>query len=274
MTFIGDYMNICLIGNSKRTEVLYENLINSGYQVVIFRATDELPDEIKSDWVILPVPTITAQRNLNLSGEEITMQDLMARINTDTPIISCNYNSSSHKIIDLNKQELFTYLNAIPTAEGAIEIAIRESDKSLAYSSALITGFGHVGKVLADRLKGLFGSVTIAARSDRDLSYAQALGYDTANIYKLYKNIHKFDVIFQTVPSMVLDKKVIGNMKEDSFVIELSSASIGTDFLFAEKTGRRIAHAPALPTKVAPKTAGEILTKSVLSIIVNENALD
>ena len=267
-------MNICLIGNSKRTEILYNNLIGKGYSVDIFRATEEIPNRISAEWVILPIPTTIDKNHLNLEGKKLTVHEIIDRTNKDATIISCNYSCNSHINYDVNKHELFTYLNAIPTAEGAIEIAIRESEKSLAYSKALITGFGHVGKILADRLKGLFGSVTIAARSEKDLSYAQGLGFDTVNIYELSENINKFDIIFQTVPSMVIDSKVIENMNEGSFIIELSSGSVGTDHQFANKVGLKVVHAPALPTKVAPKTAGDILTKSVLSIIAKGNSFD
>ena len=60
--------------------------------------------------------------------------------------------------------------------------SIRESEKSIGFSDALITGFGHVGKILGDRIKPLFRSVTVAARSDKDIYYAKALGFDIIGI--------------------------------------------------------------------------------------------
>ncbi len=274
MTFFGDLMNICILGNSKRSNILFSNLLNNGLNVELIRSMAEIPLEIKSDIVVMPIPTTICNGYLNLPGDKKKIEEIVQCINKKSLIITCNYFSNTHKTIDLNKREDFTYLNAIPTAEGAIELAIKESEKSLAYSSALITGFGHVGKILADRIKRLFKNVTIAARSPHDLSYAQALGYETINIYELSDQIHRFDTIFQTVPSLIIGKKEICYMKDTAIVIELSSGSVGTDTKYTKEAGCRVIDAPALPTRVAPVTAGEILTKCVLSIITKENSFE
>lgn len=46
-------------------------------------------------------------------------------------------------------------LNAIPTAEGAIQIAMEEMPVTIHGSKALVLGFGRVGKTLAKMLDGI-----------------------------------------------------------------------------------------------------------------------
>jgi len=51
--------------------------------------------------------------------------------------------------VDLLEREEMAVLNAIPTAEGAIQIAMEEMPITLHGSNALILGFGRIGKILA-----------------------------------------------------------------------------------------------------------------------------
>lgn len=269
MTLFGDTMKICIIGKSKRFEILKDNLKDKGYDVFTVASGDMLPDKIEADYVLLPIPTITRNGKLNLDNcpDGFTAEHLLEKIGSRSTIITCNYTNPSYKTVDINKREDFAYLNAVPTAEGAIHAAVSDCEYSLFYGKILITGFGRVAKILADRLKGLKCNVTIAARSLKDLSYAKALGFDTVNIQNLSDTIADYELIFQTVPCLILCDKVIDRMRADTVVIELSSKSAGTDCLYAEQRDIKVIHAQALPEKVAPVTAGNILTESVLSII-------
>jgi len=56
------------------------------------------------------------------------------------------------EIIDILKNETLSILNAIPTAEGAIQIAMEKSKRTIHGSKILILGFGRIGKILAKML--------------------------------------------------------------------------------------------------------------------------
>lgn len=267
MTLFGDMMNICIIGNSKRLSVLEQNL-KANHKVTVYRSADNLEDEILQDVVVLPVPTVDKNGFINLNGKsKITLESILERIPSNSLVISCGCCDKNNRVIDINKREDFTYLNAVPTAEGAIYYALENSEKSLFESKILITGFGHVAKLLSDRLEGLCRDITVSARSLKDLSYAEALSYKTIHISKLKSSIDKFDLIFQTVPNKLLTSEIIDCLNKNSIIIELSSKSVGTDYVYAESKGINVVHAPALPEKISPVTAGNILTKSVLSLI-------
>ncbi len=259
-------MNILLIGNSKRTSILADNLSFLGYIVTHIYNSSNLPSKLSYDVVVLPIPSVK-NGYINLDGTPLTIDDIVSRTEKNTLIIGCNVGTEQSEIIDLNARDDFAYLNAIPTAEGAISIAICESDKSLFYSDILIVGFGRVAKILADRLRPLCKKITIAARSLKDLSCAKALGYDTISIKNLETEAKKYDIIFQTVPAPIITDAVISNLNYNTLIIELSSGYIGTDCLSAENNNIQVIKAGGLPEKTAPITAGNILTESVISII-------
>lgn len=261
-------MKICIVGSSKRTEILRNNLINTENTIFSIYSSDEIQDNYSSDFVILPIPTADSNGFLNIPGKQkLNVAEFIKKFNNNTVFITCNYQSSDALTIDLNLRDDFAYLNAVPTAEGSIFYALEHTEKSLFESKVLVTGFGRVAMILADRLKGFGCEVTIAARSLKALSHACALGYKTVNIYQLSSGILNYDIIFQTVPSLILSEKILKNLNNDAVIIELSSKSAGTDCSYAASQNIKVVHAPALPEKISPITAGNILTKCVLSII-------
>ena len=52
----------------------------------------------------------------------------------------------------------------MPTAEGAIQLAMEELPITLHGARVLVIGYGRLGRVLADRLAGLKARVSVAAR--------------------------------------------------------------------------------------------------------------
>lgn len=261
-------MKICIIGSSKRLKILEENLIKANHSVEHIGSYNELNDSISADFVVLPIPTINQDGYINLDGEnKLLPSELFSRISPESKMISCGFNHPDYKTEDLNLRDDFAYLNAVPTAEGAILYALQNTELSLYESEILITGFGRVAKVLGDRLKAFSTNITVAARSVKDLSYALALGYKTIHLRELKESAKRYNIIFQTVPSLIFSKEILDVMNEKNTIIELSSKSIGTDFEYAKSRNVRVVHAPALPEKVLPQTAGNILTKCILSII-------
>ena len=274
MTLFGDLMNVCIIGQSKRLSILENNLKKAGYLVNLIPTTNELNRNVSDDIIILPIPTIANDGFLNIGGEKrLSADEVLSLCSPESLIISCGYKSEKHNIIDLNTREDFALLNAVPTAEGAICYALENTERSLFESKVLITGFGRVAKLLADRLKGLCPNITVAARSSKDLSYAEALSFKTMHINNLKDKISGYDLVFQTVPSLVISTEVVDNMSKHTVIIELSSKSKGTDYKYAETQTIKVVHAPALPEKISPITAGNILSKSVLSIISERKSL-
>lgn len=174
---------------------------------------------------------------------------------------------NSVQITDLIKNEKLAILNSISTAEGAIEVAMKETDTIIHGSNILILGFGRIGKVLAKKLQGLSANVTCAARKQEDLAWINAYGYNSININTMEKELEQFDIIFNTVPHLILTKEKIRYLSKRCVLIELASRPGGIDRKEAEKYKIKVVEALALPGKVAPTTTAEFMKEAIYDLI-------
>jgi len=152
-------------------------------------------------------------------------------------------------------------LNSIPTAEGAVMLAMQEMPVTLHGSEVFVLGLGRTGFTLCKVLSGIGANVTVVDRGEADRATASIFGWQAYSFNELSLYAGKADVVFNTVPSMVLTKEILEKTQKDVLIIDLASAPGGTDFAAAEALGRRAILAPGLPGKVAPKTAGYILAR-------------
>ena len=74
---------------------------------------------------------------------------------------------------------------ALPTAEGAVQVAMEELPFTLHSARVLILGFGRVGKLTAHRMGALGAKVTVCAQGYADLAWAAAYGHETMWLEKL-----------------------------------------------------------------------------------------
>ena len=81
----------------------------------------------------------------------------------------------------------------------------------------------------------------------------------------------RFNFIFNTVPSLILDRKRLEAIGKDSLIIDLASLPGGVDDSAANELSVPLIHALSLPGKVAPKTAGKIIKNAVYNIIGEES---
>lgn len=176
------------------------------------------------------------------------------------------------RFLDYLEREEVNIHNAVPTAEGAIEIAMRELPVTLFGSRSAVLGYGRVGRALAERLKALGSDVTVAVRRERDAAWCKASGLKTLG-YSSLADLRGFDVIFNTVPARVLGSAELADIGSASLIIDLASKPGGVDMDSARELGCRVIWALSLPGKVAVRTAGEIIADSVLSILREEGAV-
>ena len=226
--------------------------------------------------VIGPIPFSSNGININapFSEKEISIRDLMHYLNakiliagTISPDIYDMANDEYIEIIDIMKREELAVLNTISTAEGAIEIAIANTNKIIHGSNTLILGFGRIGKVLARKMAGLSARVTCAARKDEDLAWIKAYGHRATNINFLGENLSEFDIIINTVPHLILTQERMQYVKSDCLLIDLASNPGGIDKKSAKDRNLKLVWALALPGKVAPVTTAEFIKDTIYNIL-------
>ncbi|MGO1712286.1 MAG: dipicolinate synthase subunit DpsA, partial [Senegalia sp. (in: firmicutes)] len=157
-----------VLGGDKRSIELINLLLESKNPVNVFgfdkvnknlriKQSESLEDAIKgSDIIIGPLPFSILEEQINLTSLlELMSKDqllLGGKIDKD---FSDKCISNNINIIDYFDREEMQILNAIPTAEGAISIAMEKLQVTISSSNALVLGYGRIGKVLSKMLNGI-----------------------------------------------------------------------------------------------------------------------
>ena len=175
------------------------------------------------------------------------------------------------KLVDYFEREELAVMNAVPTAEGTLELAIRERKRTIFGSEILISGFGRISKVLAKYLTAMGADVTITARKYSDLAWAEIAGCKTVHLSEISGELPRFDIVINTVPSPIFGADDVKLLKNDCLVIDLASKPGFEDAEEAKKDGVKVVWALSLPGKTAPETAGYIIANTIINIIA-ENA--
>lgn len=268
------YKKILICGGDKRQKYMYEIMKDKGLEVSTFGLGDEsvvtLSDLNKFDVIILPVPVSKDGVNLNapLVNYQVKLEDIFSGIDKSQTVLGGVCDKFGDNLIDYYKSEDFQMKNAVPTAEGALQIAMENTDITINKSHCAVLGFGRIGKIMAAMLKRMGAFVTVCARNPKDIMLAQVFGFDTVNIDEVFFKADNFDIIFNTVPKTVIDVNVLEKIKDSALIIELASKPYGIDMEAAEKLGKNVIVASALPGKVAPRTAGKILCDVIMNILI------
>lgn len=278
---------ISVIGGDLRQLTLAELLQNDGFDVFVFgfgensksdiyKFSKNLDEALNSDILILPMPLSIDKINLNtpFQKEKISLSDLKstrASLILGGRIFDEIYELFENKtVIDYYEREELMIKNSVPTAEGAIELAICETPFTLSHSNILIAGYGRISKVLSRLLKEMGANVSISARKYSDLAWIDVNGYNAIHSKDIEKNISSYDIIFNTVPALLFDENALKKVKKDTLIIDLASKPGGVDFEKAQDLGVRVIWALSLPGKTAPLTSGNIIKETVSNILYEE----
>lgn len=281
-------MKIVVLGGDKRNIKLAELLKDDGCDLQVFGFdksevnslifSENLYYAIKDAKIVIgPLPCSDDNILLNtpLYSENIKIDEIFEYMTKEQIFIAGKISDEILKksklnnilSIDLFNREEMTVLNAIPTAEGAIQVAMEEMDITIHGSKAMILGFGRIGKVLAKMLHGIGADVYVEARNYADLAWISSYGYKPVHLDKMTDLIGEMDVVFNTVPSMIVKEEILLELKKTSLIVDLASKPGGVDFQKAKELGIKTAWALGLPGKVAPITAAGILKDTIYNII-------
>lgn len=286
----------CIVGGDMRQLYLAEYLIDMGYTVTmcgidrgrvsgrslkrakgtIMPAEAAIPH---SDVIVLPIPvsldgfrisTPLAQSRTNYEiGDILDMADADAVIAGGyiSDYIRSHVKERHMRLIDYNESEIFQIRNSVPTAEGALEIAMRELSSTVRDTNALVLGYGRCGRALASLLTSVGARVTVAARSERALAQAQIERCRALPLNTVKNEIAQMSVIFNTIPSPVIDEEMLDAMSDDTVLIDIASKPGGIEGDAHIPDGIRVIYATGLPGKTCPKTAGETVGIAIVSML-------
>ena len=164
------------------------------------------------------------------------------------------------KYINLMEDEVFTVKNANLTCEGVLAIMLEKSETSIYESNVLILGGGRIAKYMAILLSKLGVSFSIV--SFNEVKFPSYFAFTNSCYFKksFMKDLHKFDIIINTIPSKIFEGFETEKIAPKTIYIE--TASINSLDQSLVKNFSYIL-APALPTKYAPKTASRYMFEAV-----------
>lgn len=239
---------------------------------------------VTADYIIFPMPVSIDNNTVNcpFSNTPLLIDDVLSLANENTYIYGGKISSDIKQHLEnkklwyldyLEKEEL-AVLNAVPTAEGAIQIAMEEMATTIYGTNCLVVGFGRISKVLIPRLLALGAKVTVSARKYSDLAWIEVLGCEAVHTRDLKLAMGGKQLIINTVPATVLTDTQLSQAEDNALIIDLASKPGGIDFKTANKLGLKTIWALSLPGKVAPITAGEIIYNTIKNIELERSYSD
>ena len=273
-----------ILGGDKRSLELGKLLMKDGNDVCVYGfdrlgqykcESVRLNDAIEyADVIVGPLPFSTDNININapFSNEVIQIDKVFNLMSEKQMIIGGKFSTEDEKklknknlkVADYFKREEMQVLNAIPTAEGAIQIAMEETPITLHYSNVIVLGYGRIGKVLSKMLYGIGANVHVEARNYSDLAWIKNYGYIPIHQKELKAYLPRMNVVFNTIPPMILNKELLKNIDSNCIVIDLAG---GVDLEAAKELEIKAISALGLPGKRAPVTAAMVIKNTIYNII-------
>jgi dipicolinate synthase subunit A len=295
-TDMNEKMKLAVLGGDRRQLAMAARLVSYGYGVVAwgFGATP-LPDAVlgcehwreavgQADAVILPLPASAdgVRVYCPLQGDDsfLRITALLDAV-AGKRLFGGRLSESVRSIADQKgvlwtdyfESELLQLQNAVPTAEGAIEIALHELPITLHGCGAAIIGYGRIGRALADRLAALGAAVTVYARNREQRALAEICRHAAKPLIVCDSKNRPADdfpntrVIFNTVPGRILTRDILGKIPRNCLLIDLASAPGGIDQVAANELGFRSIWGSSLPGKCAPESAGIIIAETLRAML-------
>lgn len=224
------------------------------------------------DYAVLPVPSLGQEGYIYTPcfSSQLTAETMDGFL-TDNGIIYAGRVDDRLRRM-LPHREIYDYLtreelnlrNAVPTAEGAVQLALEELPVTLNGLKVLIVGMGRIGCALAEILKGFGADITAAVHNPRGAAKARLHGISSVPTRRLDGG---YRLIFNTVPKLIFDKEMLARFEPSALFIDLASEPWGIDLAAASELEIMAVRASGLPGKTAPVTAGEIIAETVSAMI-------
>ena len=281
-------LNIWGVGGDQRQARLAQLLSQDGHTVYTYALdlVQDLSGPIPqssplsislADCVILPLPVSQTAGLLNapLSAGDHPLEDILDRLSPGQflcggrvdPQVQALAQARGLTLRDYFAREELAVANAVPTAEGALQLAMEHLPITIHGARVLVIGFGRVGRLTAQRFQALGARVSVAARKYDQLAWAQAMGLGAEHLSQLKDCLCGCDLILNTVPVQLLGREELEETREDCLILDLASKPGGVDLGAAGELGRTVIWCLSLPGKVAPVTAGAAIKTTIYNML-------
>lgn len=232
-----------------------------------------------ADAILLPIAGVDNNGNISVRGSDeklVLTKELLAQTPEHCLVFSGGanqtlrniVNSANRTLVPIFERDDVAIANSIPTAEATLQIAMEETKQIIQGTNVTIIGFGRIGTTMARLFHQVGANVTVAARNDSDIAKIKTLRYQAVYSEHMTDVLMQSKIIINTVPALLLDKNALHHIQSDNLIIDVASKPGGVDFDTAKLLGIKTIHALALPGKVAPITAGNIIADIMNKAII------
>ena len=282
-------LNFWVLGGDMRQGKLAQLLAEDGHRVHTYALEDGavpapgltaepgLSGVEQADCVVLPLPVSSGGGLLNapLSRLSPPMTDVLAPLSPGQmlcggrvdPVTAALAAERGLTIRDYFAREELAVANAVPTAEGAVQIAMEQLPITIHGARVLVVGFGGGGRARAPGGAAVGDLATGPARRSASRAWALPRGYGAEQTGQLAGWLCGYDLVVNTVPTLVLGEAELADLKPDCLVLDLASKPGGVDLEAAGRLGRTVIWALSLPGKVAPVTAGSAIKNTIYHML-------
>jgi dipicolinate synthase subunit A len=90
----------------------------------------------------------------------------------------------------------------------------------------------------------------------------------------LESSLTQYDIVYNTIPSLILDSYRLNLVRRDCLIIDLASRPGGVDFQYCNDKNIKVVWALSLPGKTSPVSAGNYIGIAIENILQDLNATD
>lgn len=231
----------------------------------------------QAEIIVAPLPFTNTEDYLNAPfySDAIKIEDVFAHMDEEHILLGGHIAEKWFELadkygitlIDYFAREELQVLNAIPTAEGVLQLAMEKMDTTIHGSHAIVLGFGRIGKTLARMLLGLGAHVHVVARQHADIAWISSYGYEPVFLQDIDANLHKVDLMINTIPKTIIGRSELEKINKNTLIIDIASSPGGIDFEEAKNLGIETLWALGLPGKVAPVSAARCIRETIYNIL-------
>jgi len=244
----------------------------------VIKVTGQTAPLHEVDSILLPIPGIQdngiaestfSKEKIILTKELINKTKHNSTIYSGiiTPFLNQLAKKTNRQLVALFARNDVAILNSIPTAEGALMLAIKHTDITIHNANVLVLGFGRIGKTITRLFSAVGAKVTVLVNKKEDEARVMEMGFHPLLDASLESAIPSQHIVINTIPALILTATLIKKMSSDALIIDLASKPGGTDFTAAKKHNIQTLWPLGLPAKVAPRTAGTIIGKTLLELL-------
>ena len=288
---------VTIVGGDQRQATVAGVLAKKDFDVHVYGIKkDVLPDSVifcpdwraamkNSDCLVLPLPISPDGKRVNapmLEGNAPLLCDILSDMPSGALVLGGKIGQKQKRLIEAYGLSVVDYFesdalqeaNALPTAEGAVQILMREIPRVIFGMSVAVTGFGRVARALVKLLAAMGAHVTVFARKEADRLAANALGATAFSLEskEFCEMGGHYTAVLNTVPAVIFTPRILEGIDRKTLLIDLASAPGGFDPAVSTM-GFRTVYALSLPGKYAPVTAGELIANVLLEAMKEEGLL-